>query len=212
MSMQLISVNVGQPREVETPRGTVRTGIFKSPVSGRVAAHGHHLEGDRQADLRVHGGPKKAIYVYPGEHYSYWASELPEIELGFGHFGENLTTEGFHEAEVHIGDRYRIGSVSVEVTQPRMPCSKLALRFGLPDMVKRFWQSGRSGIYLAIVEEGELGSGDAVEQIYADPNHVSIADVVSLFKRESDDPSLFARAMRAPLYGSWKREIQERWE
>ncbi|HMF75652.1 MAG TPA: MOSC domain-containing protein [Bryobacteraceae bacterium] len=150
------------------------------------------------------------MYVYPAEHYPYWAAELPGMELTFGQFGENLTTEGFHEEQVHIGDRYRIGSAVVEVTQPRMPCSKLALRFGLPDMVKRFWQSGRSGIYLAIVEEGELGSGDAVEQISADPNQVSVADVVRLFKGETEDSDLFERAMRVPLHGRWKVQIQER--
>jgi MOSC domain-containing protein YiiM len=209
--MRLVSVNVGQPREVETPRGVVLTSIFKTPVSGRIAARGHNLEGDRQADLTVHGGPSKAIYVYPAEHYPDWKAELRGMDLAFGHFGENLTTEGFHEDEVHIGDRYRIGSVIVEVTQPRMPCFKLALRFGLPDMVKRFWQSGRSGIYLAIVEEGELGSGDAVEQISADPNRVSVADVVRLFKGTSNDADLFARAMKTPLRGGWKTGIQERW-
>src|ERR1700761_4488035 len=116
--MRLVSVNVGLPRSVKTPRGTVRTAIFKAPVSSRVAARDHHLEGDRQADLRVHGGPYKAIYAYPAEHYSYWATELDGEELGYGHFGENLTTEGFQEAEVHIGDRFRIGTVLVEVTQP----------------------------------------------------------------------------------------------
>jgi MOSC domain-containing protein YiiM len=209
--MRLVSVNVGQPREVETPRGVVLTSIFKTPVSGRIAARGHNLEGDRQADLTVHGGPGKAIYVYPAEHYSPWKAELRGMELAFGHFGENLTTEGFQEEEVHIGDRYRIGSVIVEVTQPRMPCYKLALRFGLPDMVKRFWQSGRSGIYLTIVEEGELGSGDTVEQISADPNRVSVADVVQLFKGTSNDADLFERAMRTPLRGGWRTGIQEQW-
>jgi MOSC domain-containing protein YiiM len=209
--MRLVSVNVGQPREVETPRGVVLTSIFKTPVSGRIVARGHNLEGDRQADLTVHGGPSKAIYVYPAEHYPHWKAELGGMELVFGHFGENLTTEGFHEEAVHIGDRYRMGSVIVEVTQPRMPCFKLALRFGLPDMVKRFWQSGRSGIYLAIVEEGELGSGDAVEQISADPNRVSVADVVRLFKGTSNDADLFERAMKTPLRGGWKTGIQERW-
>lgn len=208
--MRLVSVNVGQPVEIETPRGSVLTSIFKTPVSGRVSARGHQLEGDRQADLSVHGGPYKAIYVYPGEHYPYWVEELPDTEFAFGQFGENLTTEGFHEAEVHIGDRFRIGSVTVEVTQPRMPCFKLALRFGLPDMVKRFWQSGRSGIYLAVTKEGDLASGDTVEQVSADPNRVSVADVVRLFKGETDDSELYERTMKTPLQGSWKRAIQER--
>ncbi len=209
--MRLVSVNVGQPRAIETLHGAVLTSIFKSPVNGRVKAHDNNLEGDRQADLTVHGGAYKAIYVYPAEHYLFWRAELPEIDLAFGQFGENLTTEGFQEDAVHIGDRYRIGSVLVEVTQPRMPCFKLALRFGLSDMVKRFWKSGRSGIYLAIVAEGDLGSGDAIESVSTDPNRVTVADVVRLFKGESKDKALYERAMKTPLRGSWKTGIQERW-
>jgi MOSC domain-containing protein YiiM len=207
----LVSVNVGLPRAVETPAGIVLTSIFKAPVAGRVEAREHNLEGDRQADLTVHGGPHKAIYVYSSEHYGYWTKALPDMELPFGQFGENLTTEGWHEEETCIGDQYRIGTTVVEVTQPRMPCFKLALRFGRPDMVKRFWKSGRSGIYLAIAQPGHLASGDTIEQISAHPDRVSVADVVRLFKGEAGDAGLLERAMRSPLRGGWKAGIQQRW-
>jgi MOSC domain-containing protein YiiM len=208
--MRVVSVNVGQPREIETPRQKVLTSIFKSPVSGRVAVRGHNIEGDRQADLTVHGGPSKAIYAYSSEHYAPWAYELARPDLPFGNFGENLTTEGLTEERVHIGDQYRIGSAILQVTQPRMPCFKLALRFGRADMVKLFWKSGRSGVYFAIVREGELGSGDEIEPVAAHPDHVSVADVVRVYKGETTDDDLFERVLRAPLHGSWKREIHER--
>ncbi len=209
--MQILSVNVGQPRQIRTSNGTVLTSIFKSPVEGSVALREYNLAGDRQADLTVHGGPWKAVYLYPHEHYSYWAGELPGMELPFGVFGENLTTEGISEEWVCIGDQFQIGSAIVQVTQPRMPCYKLALRFGRADMVKRFWKSGRSGIYFSIVQEGELQRGDSFQQIEAGPEQVSVADVVRLFKREITNPETFLRMMRTPLHGSWKEEIRARW-
>ena len=208
--MRLVSVNVGQPREVETPHGSILTSIFKSPVCGRIGVRDHNLVGDRQADLTVHGGPSKAIYGYPSEHYAPWAHELPDSELSFGNFGENLTTEGLTEEQLHIGDRYRIGTAILQVTQPRMPCFKLNLRFARADMVKRFWKSGRSGVYFSIVEEGELGCGDEIELLAEHPERVSVADVVRLYKGETTDHNLFERAVRSPLHGSWKREIHER--
>ena len=208
--MRVLSVNVGQPREIHTSRETVLTSIFKSPVDGRIPARGYNLQGDRQADLTVHGGPWKAVYLYPSEHYSNWARELPGMDLPFGVFGENLTTEGLTEESGHIGDQFRIGSVILQITQPRMPCYKLALRFGRADMVKRFWKSGRPGIYFSIVQEGELGFGDSIEQLHADPLQVSVADVVRLLKRETIDEDLFFRALQAPLHGSWKEEIRAR--
>lgn len=190
---------------------SVLTSIYKTPVLGRIALRGYNLEGDRQSDLRVHGGPYKAVYLYPSEHYAYWAQQLPDNDLTFGSFGENLTTKGIREAAVHIGDRFRIGSAILQIAQPRMPCFKLALRLNRPDMVARFWESGRSGIYLSVVEEGELATGDAIEQVASDPEQVTVADVVRLYKGESTDENLFARALRAPLYGSWKQEIRSRW-
>jgi MOSC domain-containing protein YiiM len=208
--MRVLSVNVGMPRQIETPGGTVLTSIFKAPVEGRRAVLRHNIEGDRQSDLTVHGGPNKAIYCYPGEHYGYWKEQLPDMELPFGVFGENLTTEGLLENEVRIGDRFRIGSAVLRVTQPRMPCFKLQLRFGRADMVKRFWQSGRSGIYFSIVEEGDLAAGDAIEKLDSGPEEVSVNDIVRLHRGDERSAELFARAMRAPLSGSWKEDIRER--
>jgi MOSC domain-containing protein YiiM len=200
------------PRELATSNGAVLTSIFKSPVAGRVPLRDHNLEGDRQSDLRVHGGTYKAIYLYPSEHYSYWSQELAGKDMPWGAFGENLTTEGFDEQEVHIGDQFRIGSAILQVTQPRMPCFKLALRFGRSDMVKRFWESGRPGMYFSVVREGDIGAGDSIERLNDGAEQVSVADVVRLFKRETDDRDLYARALRVPLFGSWKKDIQERWE
>lgn len=209
--MKIVSVNVGQPQAVETPRGAVITSIFKTPVARRVAVRNHNIEGDRQADLRVHGGPSKAVYAYAEEHYAYWRRALPGMELQFGNFGENLTIAGLTEEEAHVGDEYRIGTCILRVTQPRMPCFKLALRFGRADMVQLFWKSGLSGIYFAIAQEGELGAGDGVELAGRDPNGVAIADVVRVYKRETRDQELYARVLAAPISGSWKEEIRERW-
>ncbi len=203
-------MNVGQPRTVATADRAVLTSIFKSPVGGRVRLRGYNLEGDRQSDLSVHGGPNKAVYLYPYEHYPYWAEQLDGTHLPFGAFGENLTSEGMEEETVHIGDQFRIGSAVLQVAQPRMPCFKLALRLNRPDMVRRFWNSGRSGIYFSVAEEGELGAGDAIEQLARDPEQVSVADVVRLYKGEATDPDLLARALRTPLAGSWKTELRAR--
>jgi MOSC domain-containing protein YiiM len=209
--MQVVSVNIGLPRPVETPAGIVLTSIFKSPVSGRVAVRRHNLEGDRQSDLSVHGGPNKAVYAYSSEHYPYWTQQLPDTDLVLGNFGENLTITGLTEERAHIGDHYRIGSSILRVTQPRMPCFKLAIRFERADMIKRFWKSGRSGIYFSIVEEGELGSGDEIELVEEHPARVAVADVVKVFKYEITDPEIYARVMEAPIAGSWKEDIRERW-
>jgi MOSC domain-containing protein YiiM len=208
--MQVLSVNVGMPRRVETPQGDVLTSIFKEPVEDRRRVQRHNIEGDRQSDLTVHGGPNKAIYCYPSEHYAYWKAQLPDAGLAYANFGENLTTEGLLEQNVRIGDRYRIGSAVLRVTQPRMPCFKLNLRFDRYDMVKRFWKSGLSGIYFSIVEEGDLAHGDEIDKVAEGPEDVSISDVVRLYKGEDTRADLFERAMRAPIAGSWKQEIQER--
>jgi MOSC domain-containing protein YiiM len=175
--VKIISVNVGKPRDVLSGGRTVRTGIFKAPVAGRVAARRFNLDGDGQADLRIHGGQDKAVYVYPSEHYAFWSETLPGIEFSWGMFGENLTLEGLVETDIRIGDRLAIGSAEFAVTRPRMPCFKLALRFGRPDMVKRFLHSGRTGWYLAVVQEGEIGAGDDVTRTSGANGSVTIADV-----------------------------------
>src|SRR5207244_1904601 len=163
-----------------------RTSIFKAPVPGRVRVAKLNVEGDEQSDLSVHGGADKAVYVYPSEHYAFWREELPGVDLLWGMFGENFTTEGLLEEAVRIGDRLRIGSAEFAVTQPRMPCFKLGIRFGRPDMVKRFLHSGRTGFYLSVLEEGNVGAGDLVEMASKAQGNVSVAEVASLYAREEN--------------------------
>ena len=208
--MKLISLNVGRPRQVDTPRGPVLTAIWKAPVEGRVALRRYNLVGDRQADLKVHGGENKAVYLYPSEHYPFWRGELPGMDLPAGMFGENLTTEGVDEREVQIGDRFRIGAAVLQVSQPRMPCFKLGLKFGRSDMVKRFWLSGRSGIYFSIVEEGELGAGDEIVPVSRVSDGITVAELVKLYRDPAPDPARIQVALNAPLAGSWKTELRER--
>lgn len=175
--MRLVSVNVGLPREVLWKGRIITTSIFKEPVQGRLMMRTLNLDGDRQADLTVHGGPNKAVYAYPAEHYEYWRRQWPDPLLPWGMFGENLTVEGLLEESVHIGDRFRIGTAEVIVTQPRTPCYKLSIRFGREDIIKQFWQSGRSGFYLAVLKEGEVGAGDVIELIHRDEDNITVAEV-----------------------------------
>lgn len=181
--MKLVSINVGRPREVAWQGETVRTSIFKAPVAGRVRVGRLNVEGDEQSDLTVHGGEDKAVYAYPAEHYAFWREALPGVELPWGAFGENLTVEGLLEERVHAGDRLRMGSAEFVVTDPRMPCYKLALRFSRTDMVKRFMKSGRTGFYLAVLKEGEIGAGDAIEAIGHEQHRISIAAIVAAKSR-----------------------------
>ncbi|MFY9688658.1 MAG: MOSC domain-containing protein [Candidatus Acidiferrales bacterium] len=175
--MKIVSLNVGKPRTVLDGDREVLTGIFKSPAPGPLLLRRLNLDGDCQADLRVHGGRTKAVYAYSSEHYEFWRKELPEQELPWGMFGENFTTEGLLEDSACIGDQFRIGEALVKVTQPRMPCFKLGIRFGRPDMVKRFLASRRSGIYFSVIEEGMVNVGDAIARIHEDDNRFSIADI-----------------------------------
>jgi MOSC domain-containing protein YiiM len=173
-----------------------------------------NVEGDQQSDLSVHGGPEKAVYVFPAEHYDFWRRELPEAELPWGAFGENFTSEGLLEDEVWIGDRYRVGTTELVVTQPRMPCYKLGIRFDRPDMVKRFLQSRRSGFYLAVEREGEVGAGDVIERFARDETRLTVADVVTLYAADSANQPLLARASVHPsLPGAWREYFRKRlWE
>ena len=203
--MTVISVNVGLPREVMWKGKTVTTGIFKEPVPGRVALDSLNLAGDRQADLRVHGGPDKAVYVYPVEHYDYWRGELTGVELPFGAFGENLTVEGLLENKINIGDRFRIGTAELVVRQPRLPCYKLAVRFQRDDIIKRFLDSRRTGFYFAVTREGDVSSGDQIEILSRDPNGVTIPDIVRLYLDGDQDPDGLARAASVDaLPDNWK--------
>lgn len=175
--MRVLSVNVGLPRIVEYNGEPIATGIFKDSLERVVKVGELNLEGDRQADLTVHGGYYKAVYVYPSEHYPFWRGEYPDMELPFGMFGENLTTEGLTEKDVNIGDRFRIGTAEFIVTQPRVPCFKLGIRFGRVDIIKRFLKSGLSGFYLAIEKTGVLQKDDAIELIGREDGATSIAEV-----------------------------------
>ncbi len=203
--MKLLSVNVGLPREIEWKGKVVRTSIFKAPVPGGVRVAQLNLEGDQQSDLSVHGGIDKAVYAYPSEHYPFWRQELPGMDLSWGVFGENFTTEGLLEETVHIGDSLRVGAAEFVVTQPRMPCFKLGIRFDRSDIVKRFLQSGRAGFYLAVLKEGEVTAGDSIEFLKQDEHGVTIADIVNLYRRDATNQDLLRRVSELPsLPKSWR--------
>jgi MOSC domain-containing protein YiiM len=203
--MKLISVNLGMPQEVHAQGRAVLTGIFKEPIEGPVMLRTLNLDGDRQADLSVHGGASKAIYAYPIEHYAFWKSELHDTKLTYGNFGENFTTQGLLEDTVNIGDRFRIGNAEVMVTEPRMPCYKLGIRFGRSDMVKRFLASRRTGFYFAVQKEGEVQAGDAIEMLGQDTNGITVADITRLYAFEKGDLNTLRRAVKVEaLPESWR--------
>jgi MOSC domain-containing protein YiiM len=209
--MKLISVNVGLSREITVGGKTVRTSIWKSPVQDRVRVSMLNLDGDQQSDLSVHGGVDKAVYLYPSEHYSYWRTQLPDAELPWGVFGENFTSEGILEDQMKIGDRIRVGSAEFMVTQPRMPCFKLGIRFNRRDMVKRFLESKRSGFYLSVTREGEVENGDAIEFTEKQETGVTITDIVNLYTLDSQNQELLRRATElAALPQSWKDYFRKR--
>ena len=212
--MKVVSINVGLPREVESHGKVVRTSIFKEPVAGRVRVERLNVEGDRQSDLTVHGGADKAVYVYPAEHYEFWRKELPGVDLPWGAFGENFTTEGLSEDRVHIGDQLSVGSAEFVVTQPRMPCFKLGIRFGRPDMVKRFLQSGRSGFYLAVAREGEVAAGDGVTLTSRHDLAITVADIVGLYGADARNQDLLRKASElSALPEDWRDYFRRRlWE
>ena len=227
--MKLVSVNTGMPRDVSWHGRIVTTAIFKEPVKGRVALRKLNLDGDRQADLTVHGGEHKAVYCYSLAHYDYWKKELPGRELPMGMFGENFTIDGGGpalpsgqalpgeqglEESVHLGDRFSVGTAEVAVTQPRLPCYKLGIRFGSDDMVKRFLASGRTGFYVAVLREGEVGAGDEMNVISREPNAVSVSEITRLYvaKRFGEgEIRAVRRALRvAESPESWKEYFRER--
>lgn len=207
--MQIVSLNVGLPRIVESNGEPVTTGIFKEPADGPVMLRTLNLDGDRQADLSVHGGWSKAVYAYPSEHYEFWKRELPEMELPYGMFGENFTTEGLFET-VNVGDRFRVGEAEVMVTEPRLPCYKLGIKFGRADIIRKFLQSRRTGFYFAVLQEGTVQAGDAFEPVSRDANNITIADIVRVYAFEKDDLETLRRAVKLEaLSASWRDYFQK---
>jgi MOSC domain-containing protein YiiM len=212
--MRLLSVNCGLPRQVNWHGTLVNTSIFKEPVSGRVPLRTLNLDGDKQSDLTVHGGQYKAVYCYPVQHYEYWKAQLPGQPLPVGVFGENFTVEGFDEDSVNIGDRFSVGSAEVVVSQPRLPCYKLGIRFGSDEMVKRFLASGLTGFYLAVLREGEVGAGDEIVPLSHDPESIPVSTVTRLYiakEYDSEDLRDVQVAMKSSaLPDSWKQWLWER--
>ena len=209
--MHIVSVNAGLPREVAWGNEVVRTGIFKEPIDGRVVLRRLNLDGDAQADLSVHGGPDKAVYAYPVEHYAYWREQLPGRELPLGIFGENLTLAGLTEDAAHIGDELRIGTARLVITQPRLPCYKLGIRFGDPAIVPRFLASNRPGFYLAVLEEGEIGAGDIVERVHEDENRLTVTELFHLMVHDKTNTELMRRALRVRhLAGILRKKFESR--
>ncbi len=209
--MKLISLNVALPRLATWQAQTVNTGIFKQPVSGPVQLRTLNLDGDRQADLTVHGGPFKAVYAYPSEHYEFWRRELPGTQMPWGMFGENFTTEGLFETDLHIGDRLRIGSAAVMVRQPRIPCYKLGIKFRRTDILARFLRSGRSGFYFSVEQEGTVAAGDSFEFLSRAPEGIAIAEMNRLYAEDKYNRELLEKAIATPaLPEDWREYLRKR--
>lgn len=207
--MHVVSINVGRPREVLWRGIPVQTSIFKDPVDASVMIRRLNLDGDQQSDLTVHGGRDKAVYGYAAEHYEYWRQQLPAVSFVLGHFGENLTTQGLSEDTLCIGDQLQVGSAVLTVTQPRLPCYKLTIRFDREDMIKRFLISRRSGFYFSVAHEGEVYPQASIEFVHRDPNQLTVAELNQLYLGKQADPKTLDRALKVdalPL--SWKDDLQ----
>jgi len=210
--MKVLSVNVGLPRKVLFNGQSVTTGIFKNPIKEPVMVRKLNLDGDKQADLTVHGGVDKAVYSYPKEHYSYWRNQFSHLDFVWGMFGENFTTEGLMEDDINIGDQFQIGSAKLVATQPRMPCYKLGVKFGTMEIIRRFLSSGRSGIYFKVLEEGEVQPGDEIKIIKRDKNNVTVKDIVSLYNSNDIEHNIeiMKRAIKVEsLPEGWRYDLQK---
>lgn len=209
--MSILSVNVSLPKVVEYGGEKVETGIFKEPVADRLMVRVLNLDGDRQADLRVHGGVDKAVYVYSIENYEYWKHELGRDDLTYGQFGENLTVEGMTDDAVRIGDVFRVGSATVQVAQPRLPCYKLAIKMENPKFPKLFLLSRRTGFYLRVLEEGDVGAGDEFELIERDGEPLTVEETVNLYYFDRDNLERAQAALRVKaLPSGWREGFEER--
>ena len=209
--MRILSINVGMPKPVDFGPQTVTTGFYKAPVAGPVRMNRDNLAGDGQASLDVHGGADKAVYAYPSEHYEFWGRGLSDAALSPGAFGENLTIAGLLESDAHIGDELQIGDARVVITQPRLPCFKMGLKFGRPDIQKRFLESGRSGFYLRVVREGSIEAGMDFERTSIDPVGLSIAELLALYAQKEICPAGLERVMRVEaLPEEWREMLRKR--
>ena len=209
--MKLISVNVSLPQNISWAEKQVPTSIFKKSVKGSVMLRNLNLDGDQQGNLQKHGGPDKAVCVYPCEHYTFWENELSRPDLPWGMFGENFTTKGLLEDEVCIGDQFRIGSALLLVTQPRTPCFKLGIKFEDPKVIDLMWAHSRSGFYASVLQEGLVSSGDSIEQISKNPNSLTVAEVFALYQDPSPNPGTIRRLLQLEnLADEWKEDVRER--
>jgi MOSC domain-containing protein YiiM len=211
--MKVLSVNVGLPRKILFNGQIITTAIFKDPVKSPISLRKLNLDGDKQADLTVHGGLDKAVYSYPSEHYDYWRKQFPNTDLVWGMFGENFTTEGLFEDAVNVGDQFQIGSAKLVATQPRMPCYKLGVRFGRMDVIRRFMASGRPGIYFKVLTEGEVQRDDKIKIIRRDKNNVTVKDIVRLYiaRDNIDNIETMKRVTKIrDLPEGWRYEFQQK--
>lgn len=208
--MKLLSVNVSLPKEVSYMGKPTTTGIFKEPVSGRVMLRTLNLDGDGQADRRAHGGIHKAAYVYSIENYDYWQRELGRTDFSPGQFGENLTVQGMPDDAIHVGDVFRLGGATIEVTQPRVPCFKLGIKMGMPQFPKMFLASGRPGFYVRVLHEGEVGAGDVIEPVGSDPERMTVREVCHLLYFDQQNLEGAKKALRVQaLSPGWRRSFEE---
>lgn len=207
--MRLRSVNVSQPKVVPYGGTVITTGIFKQPVEGRVRLRSLNLDGDGQADLKGHGGIYKAVYAYSIENYDYWKRELRRDDFSYGQFGENFTVEGMLEDGVHLGDVFRVGGALVTVSEPRVPCAKLALKMDLPTFPKRFLASERVGFYLQVLQEGEVCAGDPIERVKADPERMTVREFLHLAYFDEGDLEGVRKALRiTTLPPDWREWLE----
>jgi MOSC domain-containing protein YiiM len=204
--MNVVSVNVGQPREVQWKGKTVQTGIFKAPIAGPVAVLADQLAGDGQADLRVHGGPTKAVYAYDLAHYAFWQQQLPGTTLTPGIFGENLTTSGLPDHEVCLGDTFAVGTAVLVALQPRLPCVKLCIRFHDERMVRWFMEARRSGIYFGVRQPGQVRAGDAFVLQERAAHGLTIQDIADQYYGSDKQPDQLAALLAQPLLPAFFQE------
>ncbi len=208
----LNSINVGRPQEAQWQGKTFLTSIFKDPVSGPVKVSFTNLEGDQQSDLKVHGGPTRAIYAYASEHYEFWKKELNRTDLPWGFFGENLDISGgVFDDKLHVGDRFAIGDVELEVMQPRMPCFKLAMKLNDKSFIKKFANERRLGFYFSVLKEGTIEAGQQLTSTFVSENSITIDEIVELYFFDKDNKTLIHKALQTErLTDSWKEFLQKR--